>query len=231
MDSRTLYDIAQVCTKYDITSRTLRFYEQKGIIHSTRTGSSMRRQYSEEQMRQIHSVIVLRRLGLSVRTIAELQQTDTNLKTALIRKRAEIGAAIDTKLQEVSLLNQALVLLDENKNVFTENFAPTPVQMTPRVRKILEECGNSIVSGNHEPLYQHLSGTMQEYMPVSAFIKLREDTLLPLGNFVCHEKTEPDQTQPGTYHQFFRYDYFGLKVRYVFIEEKIHGLWLGYYKI
>jgi len=31
--------------------------------------------------------------------------------------------------------------------------------------------------------------------------------------------------------QYIRYEKLGLKIRYVFIEDLIHGLWLGYYEI
>ncbi|MGN0402359.1 MAG: MerR family DNA-binding transcriptional regulator, partial [Acetatifactor sp.] len=35
MQGEELLDIAEVCELLDITSRTLRFYEEKGLIHST----------------------------------------------------------------------------------------------------------------------------------------------------------------------------------------------------
>ena len=72
---------------------------------------------------------------------------------------------------------------------------------------------------------------MKEYMPVSAFIKIREDTLEPLGNYICTEKTEFDSRYNNTVFQYIRYEKLGLKIRYVFIEDLIHGLWLGYYEI
>lgn len=40
MNNEYIYDIADVCQKLNITSRTLRFYEEKGIIDSTKDGFS-----------------------------------------------------------------------------------------------------------------------------------------------------------------------------------------------
>ena len=60
-----MYDITEVCKMFGTTSRTLRFYEEKGIIQSTTVGISSRRQYTEEQVSIIKNVIVLRALGLS----------------------------------------------------------------------------------------------------------------------------------------------------------------------
>ncbi|MBR4033904.1 MAG: MerR family transcriptional regulator, partial [Clostridia bacterium] len=66
MYQKSLYDITEVCKMLGTTSRTLRFYEEKGIIQSTTLGTSARRQYSEEQLSLIKNVLVLRTLGLSV---------------------------------------------------------------------------------------------------------------------------------------------------------------------
>ena len=64
-----LIDINVVCNMLGCTSRALRFYEQKGIIQSTTLGISTRRSYTEEQLANIRNVIILRKLGLSVKTI------------------------------------------------------------------------------------------------------------------------------------------------------------------
>ena len=47
MNNEYLYDIADVCQKLNITSRTLRFYEEKGLIQSSRSDDSNRRKYTE----------------------------------------------------------------------------------------------------------------------------------------------------------------------------------------
>ena len=89
MYRKSLYDIAEVCKMLDTTSRTLRFYEEKGIIQSTTVGISTRRQYTEEQISRIKNVLVLRTLRLSVKAIAELQTKGIDLKEAVLSKRAE----------------------------------------------------------------------------------------------------------------------------------------------
>ena len=69
MKGTYLYDITDVCRLLGTTSRTLRFYEQKGIISSTTVGSSARRRYTEEQLVHIKNVLALRTLGLSIKAI------------------------------------------------------------------------------------------------------------------------------------------------------------------
>jgi len=96
---------------------------------------------------------------------------------------------------------------------------------------ISEKCSHAIISGDCETLYTYLSESMKEYMPVSAFIKIRRDTLEPLGKYIRIEKIEFDSRYSNTVYQYIRYENLGLKVRYVFIGNRIHGLWLGYYEI
>ena len=88
MYQKQMYDITEVCKMLGTTSRTLRFYEEKGIIQSTTVGTSSRRQYTEEQISHIKNVLVLRTLGLSVKAIAELQNSGMDLKDAVLSKRA-----------------------------------------------------------------------------------------------------------------------------------------------
>lgn len=75
-----LFDINTVCKMLETTSRTLRFYEEKKIISSTKSPYSVRRQYTREQVDIIRNVLVLRALGFSVKDIAELQKEGTDLK-------------------------------------------------------------------------------------------------------------------------------------------------------
>ena len=90
MEQKSLFDITEVCRMLGTTSRTLRFYEEKGIIQSTTVGISSRRQYTAEQLTNIKSVFVLRTLGLSVKTISELQAEKSELKSAVSSKKADI---------------------------------------------------------------------------------------------------------------------------------------------
>ena len=122
MYQKPLYDITEVCKILGTTSRTLRFYEEKGIIQSTTVGTSARRQYSEEQLSLIKNVLVLRTFGLSVKAVAELQTKGADLKDAVLSKRAEIYASIDSRIREINLLNEALSALESGKDIFAEDW-------------------------------------------------------------------------------------------------------------
>ena len=230
LNDQFLYDINEVCTILETTSRTLRFYEEKKIIESTKSKDSNRRQYTQEQINHIRNVMVLRTLGLSIKTIADLQQQNSDLKHIILSKRAEIIASIESKRKEINLLNEALTILESGKDIFEHNFEYSLSNNYSNQISIILECSNGIVFENHSLLYYHLSSQMIEYMPQNVYEKVRADTLLPLGNFICFDKIEQDKKYPNSILHYLKYENLGLKIRYVFHENKIHGLWFNYYE-
>lgn len=231
MQDKMLYDITQVCELLHTTSRTLRFYEQKGIISSTVIGISTRRHYTQEQIDLIRNVLVLRKLGLSVKTISELQRQGTDLKDALITKRAEIRAHITSKMNEIALLNNALIMIEQEKDIFCQDLDIPPVEHDEQINDIVKKCTDAIVFGHADNLYVHLSDTMKAYMPREAFDRIRKDTLAPLGEFISIGEIEHDNKHPNVTYQLVKYQKLGLRIKYVFYDNLIHGLWMGYYDI
>ena len=228
MYQKQIYDITEVCKMLDTTSRTLRFYEEKGIIQSTTVGTSSRRQYTEEQLSLVQNVLVLRTLGLSVKAIAELQNSGLDLKDAVLSKRAEIYASIESRVREINLLNEALSALESGKNIFSEDWQHSS-DLNAEENEIARLCTDAILNGADNILYEHLSPRLAQYMPKDVYCVVRKDTLAPLGNLVSIEKTVVDDRLSNKLYCFVRYSKLGLKITYVFHGGKIDGLWLGYY--
>lgn len=230
MYQKSLYDITEVCKMLDTTSRTLRFYEEKGIIQSTTVGISSRRQYNEKQISRIKNVFVLRTLGLSVKAIVELQTKGIDLKDAVLSKRAEIYASIESRIREINLLNEALSALESGKDIFAEDWHLSSVMNTEE-KEIARICTDAILSGATDTLYEHLSPRLAEYMPRDVYIAVRKDTLAPLGEYLSVDRTVADNSFSNKLYCFVRYSKLGLKITYVFHSGKIDGLWLGYYDL
>lgn len=231
MENERLFDINEVCKMLGTTSRTLRFYEEKGIVKSTRSDSSNRRQYTKEQIDHICNVTVLRTLGLSVKAIAELQNQETDLKKAVLSKRAEIFASIKTREKEIRLLNEALAVIEAEEDIFEKDFQKSSEHSFSHIDKIVKVCTEAIVGGNSEKLYQYFSIKLVEYLPLSAYESVRKDVLEPLGEFVSFERIEHDSESCNCVYCFVKYARLGLKIKFVFHNERISGLWMSYYEI
>lgn len=223
-----LYDISEVCDLLGITSRTLRFYEQKGIIESTTDGFSSRRKYTNFQLNNIRNVLVLRSLGLSIKDILKLQYDDTDLKNTIISKRAEIIASIEKRIREINILNDAISVIEAGENIFDTKLKQE-VPMNSDLKRIIDECTEAIVFGKTDKLYEHMSENMLQCLPLKVFEKAREDTLSVLGDFVSFDGVEADSKYPNKIYSFVRYERLGLIITFVLNNNKIDGLWLSYF--
>ena len=228
MEDKHLYDITEVCRMLGTTSRTLRFYEEKKIITSTTVGLSARRKYTEEQLLQIKNVLVLRSLGLSVKSITELQKEQSDLKNAVLSKRAEIYASIEAHIKEINLLNEAVYALELGKNIF-DGVWQSRSDADFEELEIARLCTDAIISNDDEFLYKHLSSRLLQYMPKDVYSVARRDTLATLGDFLGIDEIAADKKYSNKIFSKVRYSKLGLMITFVFHAGKIDGLWLGYY--
>ena len=110
-----LHSISELAQEFDITTRTIRFYEDKGLLQPKRNGRQ--RIYSRRDYVRLRLILRGKRLGLSLSEISdtielydtdqgELGQLDSFLQTirerrvALKQKRADIDAIL-SELQRI----------------------------------------------------------------------------------------------------------------------------------
>ncbi|MBE5782961.1 MAG: MerR family transcriptional regulator [Clostridiales bacterium] len=67
-----LIKIRDVSNKYDISARTLRYYEDMGLIASTRTDDYAYRLYDEKALKRLEQILILRKLNISIRDIQRI---------------------------------------------------------------------------------------------------------------------------------------------------------------
>jgi DNA-binding transcriptional MerR regulator len=67
-----LSKIKDISDKYDITARTLRYYEDMGLIRSVRSGDYTYRLYDETAVKRIEQILILRKLNISIRDIQRI---------------------------------------------------------------------------------------------------------------------------------------------------------------
>lgn len=110
-----IFSIAELSREFDITPRTLRFYEDKGILAPARKGTT--RQYSERDYTRLKLTLRGKRLGLSLEECREIidmydprQTSDTPQLLHLCEKiRAQRTRLID-KMKDIE---ETLKVMDE----------------------------------------------------------------------------------------------------------------------
>ena len=64
--------IREVSDKYDVTARTLRYYEDMGLLSSVRDGGYAYRLYDEAAIKRLEQILILRKLNISIRDIQRI---------------------------------------------------------------------------------------------------------------------------------------------------------------
>lgn len=70
------YSIGEAAKKLQISTRTLRYYDEKDLVRPAYTEENGYRFYSEEQIRQIELILFLKELGFSLKQIKMLIQDE-----------------------------------------------------------------------------------------------------------------------------------------------------------
>jgi len=112
-----LYSISDLAAEFDITTRTLRFYEEKGLLHPERKGQQ--RLYSSADRTRLKLVLRGKRLGLSLDESAEIiamydpstsnQRQLTTLLNSIAKRRAQLEeqlAALHAMLNDLQLVEK-----------------------------------------------------------------------------------------------------------------------------
>jgi DNA-binding transcriptional MerR regulator len=96
-----LIKIQEVSNKYDITARTLRYYEDMGLIISTRSDDYAYRLYDEAAVKRLEQILVLRKLNISIKDIQRVFNT-TGSDVVL----EVLGKKVNDIDEEVALLHE-----------------------------------------------------------------------------------------------------------------------------
>lgn len=111
-NSKIRYTISQIADSLDISTRTIRFYEEKGLIKPERTKGNQRI-YTPKNKARLKLILRGKRFGFSLDEIAEMigmADTEVN-EIEQIRKSLAYG---DAKLKEIQDRKKELTLLEQD---------------------------------------------------------------------------------------------------------------------
>lgn len=220
-----LFDITEVCEQFHISSRTLRFYEEKGLIESVRTSSNNHRSYTTEQIDKIRNILALRAIGLSVKTIQEYLHGEMSLKEMVYLRKAEIYASIYAREQEICLLEDALANI-ENEEVFFRKANSQVAETDEKLLQIVRRCSEYVVQGKINKLYPHFSQQIKDYMPPEAFQNRWRDSIIGMGALVKLGDAWMEPEVDTIYYHNLHFERMIIRLKYVFRGEIIHGFWI-----
>lgn len=75
------YTIGELAKQSKVTIRTLQYYDRRGLLIAHRQTDSNRRYYTDEHVKQLELILVLKQLGCTLDEIKTLLDEDTNMNT------------------------------------------------------------------------------------------------------------------------------------------------------
>jgi len=96
-----LVKIRDVSVKYSVSARTLRYYEDMGLIKSIRSEDYAYRLYDEANIKRLEQILILRKLNISIKDIQRIfNTTGSEIVLEVLSKK------VDDIDEEISLLHE-----------------------------------------------------------------------------------------------------------------------------
>ena len=112
----TITTISEISKNLGISTRTLRYYEEIGLIHSVKKHDYSYRAYDSDTVTRIQHIIVLRKLRISLKEIGVILQSENSMEIINIFRQnlSEIN-------NEISALSTIRKIISNLLNQLTEN--------------------------------------------------------------------------------------------------------------
>lgn len=96
-----LIKIRDMTSRYDLSARTLRYYEDMGLIESVRREGYAYRMYDEANVKRLEQILILRKLNISIKDIQRIFQTSGSEIVLEV-----LGKKVDDIDGEIALLHE-----------------------------------------------------------------------------------------------------------------------------
>ena len=111
----SLNTIREVTKITGITANALRYYDTKGILHPTVRNTEGRKEwlYDDEAVRRAKRILLLRRIGIPVESIASALDESGGIDETLLRSRLEELREARTAIDEQISVASVMLLLED----------------------------------------------------------------------------------------------------------------------
>lgn len=103
-----LLKISDLADRYNVTSRTLRYYEEIGLLTSIRSGDGRYRYYDQQAASRLEQILVLRKMQLPIKDIVRVFTSK------------EMEVLVEAFTRKLRALEQDLESLEQLRNVITK---------------------------------------------------------------------------------------------------------------
>ncbi|HBL84685.1 MAG: hypothetical protein A2Y17_11165 [Clostridiales bacterium GWF2_38_85] len=152
-----LIKITELTNKFDISSRSLRYYEQIGLIQSVRLEFEKYRYFNLENIEKLKQIMVLRKMQISIKDIIRIYESQ------------DMSVVVETFVDRINAINEEVNVLSEMKRI-TNDFLQIMIQngitKISAIPLLYEEMDKQLeVLEEHNPVsYNELSAVSEKLL-------------------------------------------------------------------
>lgn len=152
-----LVKIREMTAKYDLSARTLRYYEDMGLIESIRSDDYAYRLYDEANVKRLEQILILRKLNISIKDIQRIFSTSGSEIVLEV-----LGKKVDNIDEEISVLHELKeIVMEFIQQIETADFGrESDVKLLyEKAREIKTQIVNVNYQGNPSTIHHLLEVT------------------------------------------------------------------------
>ena len=175
--------IKEVCKMLHMTPRTIRYYEQRGLVKTVRESKTALRRLDEDNIERLRKIRFLRKLGLALDEISEIIDSDEKATEFFKRKKAAMKAEINELILRANLLTEVIAAAEQGENIYATEQRLDQAPDHEEMLRIASECTRLILERRFEELHGYLDEDMRQ-MPPGFFEVGWNVHIKPCGAFV-----------------------------------------------
>lgn len=147
--------ITDASKKFDVSSKTLRYYENVGILKSTRMKDNKYRYYDDEAVERIKQILILRKMQISIKDIIRIYENE------------DMSTIVEVFVDRINAIDEQVGALSELKNIineFLQAMLKKGITKISALPLLYEEMDKQLtVSEEHKPItYEELSAVSEK---------------------------------------------------------------------
>ena len=219
--------IQELCRRFGVSSRTLRHWEDQGLLSSVRVGSGAIRAFDAAECERLEKILFLKRLDLPLGVIRSILTDGADVGAILREQRVYLASRAAEMRKRIALLEKVLVCIDADKDIFDSSLFrdDRTTAIDEADFSVAKLCVNSFLREDFETPHHYFGKRIASYMPPSILRYAWHEHVDPLGTFEAVEKTE---RKNDSVFVVWQYEKGRAIVQFVFTEHQVSGFWLTY---
>ncbi|OPZ22096.1 MAG: HTH-type transcriptional activator TipA [Firmicutes bacterium ADurb.BinA205] len=185
--------INEVCKMLDITSRTIRYYEELGLISTIRDSKTAPRKLDSNTIVKLKKICFLRQLGLQLDEIAQVIDDDAKAAEMMLEKTAMIEAEMAAMAERICKLEKVLAIAAEGGNIYSAASSLSENNVPEENLETAAEVTRLLLEERYSELSPYFGNSTNSF-PDGFVEKCWKNHIKPCGRFICIEEPVIDGT-------------------------------------